>query len=134
MNNKKKNSRNTDNPYELISEVKLTYKENKNIKLGISAIKFSYVSGKKGKKELIMLDFDINKKYDIKSEDDYAVVKLFKRIESFANMCNNPLEVITMFIDAYKENKNKLSIKFESCPEYKNALDSKFIYESLICE
>lgn len=132
MSKKKINSRNTENPYDLISGVQLISKDNKNIKVGISAIKFSYVSNEKGKKDLIMLDFDVNSKYDAKYEDDYATIKLFKNIESFANKCKNPLEVITLFIDAYKENRDKLNIKFLTCPAYTDALDSKFIYESLI--
>ena len=132
MSNKKVNSRNTSNPYELISGIKLISKYNKNISVGISATDFSYVSDNDGKKHLIMRKFDVNSKHDIKHNNDYAVVKLFKNIESFANKCKNPLEVITLFIDAYKENKNKLSIKIKTCPAYSDMLDSKFVYESLI--
>ena len=132
MSNKKVNSRNTENPYELISGVQLSLKGNKNVKLCISATKFSYVSNKKGKKDLIMLNFDINSKYEAKYKEDYNTIKVFKNIEHFAKMNNNPLEVITMFVDVYKKNKDKLFIKFTTCPVYNDALDSKFVYESLI--
>lgn len=132
MANKKLNSRNTNNPYELVSGIQLVSKENKNIKVGISATKFSYVSGKKDKKHLIMLNFDVNTQYEIKHDRDIEVVKLFKRIESFARKCKNSLEVITLFIDAYKENKNDLSIRIITCPAYTDALDPKFVYNSLI--
>ena len=132
MSKIKINSRNTDNPYELISGVQLISKNNKNIRVGISATKFSYISNRKGKKDLIMLNFDVNTKYDAKNEEDYYVIKLFNNIEKFANRCKNTLEVITLFVDAYKQNKNKLNIKFFTCPIYSDALDSKYVYDSII--
>ena len=131
MSNKKENSRNTDNPYELISGIKLTSK-NKNNSVGAYAINFSYEANKKGKRHLVMTNFNVRTKYNIENNNDYAIVKLFKRIESFSNKCKNPLEVITLFIDAYKENRNKLDIKITTCPEYSDMLDSKFVYNSLI--
>ena len=132
MSSKKLNSRNTKNPYELISGIQLSLKGNKNVRISISATKFSYVSNKKGKKNLVMLDFDVNSKYDAKYEEDYDTIKVFKHIEHYAKLNNNSLEVITMFVDAYKKNKNKLNIKFLTCPTYTDALDIKFVYESLI--
>lgn len=129
---KKLNSRNTKNPYELISGVRLASKENKNIYVEISATKFSYVSNKKGKKHLVMLDFDVNSRYEMEYSEEHAIIKLFKHIERFSKSCRNPLEVITMFKDAYKQNKDMLFIKFIPCPAYADALDSKFIYESLM--
>ena len=129
---KKSNSRNTDNPYELISGVQLILKENKNIRVGISATKFSYVTNRKGKKDLVMLNFDVNSRYDAKCDEDYEVIKIFKRIEKFASINGNSLEVITQFIDAYKLNKNMLNIRFFTCPVYSDALDSKYVYESLV--
>jgi ribosomal protein L31 len=102
------------------------------IRIGISATKFSYVSNRKGNKDLVMLNFDVTKKYEPKYEGDYNVIKKFKCIERFANRCKNPLEVITLIVDAYKQNKNYLSMKIKTCPVYNDALDSKFVYESLM--
>ena len=81
-----------------------------------------------------MSNFNVNSKYDPKYEEDYAVIKIFKNIEKFANMCNNPLEVITLLIDAYNKNKNKLCIKISTCPAYTDALDAKYVYNSLIAK
>ena len=79
-----------------------------------------------------MRNFNVSTKYSVDNNNDYAIAKLFRHIESFANKCKNPLEVITLFIDAYKENKNKLNIKITTCPAYADMLDSKFVYNSLI--
>lgn len=132
MSKRKINSRNTENPYELISGIRLRLKENKNIEIGISATKSSNVSDEKGNKYSVMLDFDVYSKYKAKYDEDYAAIKLFKNIEKFANICKNPLEVITLFIDAYKENKNDLTIRIFTHAVYPDALDSKFVYESLL--
>lgn len=133
MSKKKFNSRNTENPYELISGVELISKDNKNIKVGISAIKFSYVSNVKGKKDLVMLNFDTYSKYEPKHKHDCMIISKFKCLEKFAALRHsNPMEAITAFVDCYKQNRNIINIKFIPCPAYTDALDSKFIYESLI--
>lgn len=128
----KKNSRNTENPYELIAGVKLISKSNKNISVSIQATNFSYDSDKKGKKHLVMTNFNVSTKYSIENNNDYATAKVLKSVEKFAKLSKNPLEVITIFVDAYKKNKGKLIIKIKTCPAYPDMMDSKFVYNELL--
>ena len=132
MSSKKINSRNTQNPYELISEIKLISKHNKNIKIELNATDFSYDIGENGKRNLVMNKFIVNKKYSKISKSDYETIKIFNSIKWFSRLCKNKLEIITLFIDAYKKNKDVLSIKIKTCLEYPDMLDSKFVYDSLI--
>lgn len=125
----KKNSRNTKNPYELISGVELVYKGNKHIKVSITATSFSSLNGKN---RLVMDKFNVNSVMRSNKGSDFKVVELFKKIGKFATYCKNPLEVITLFIDAYKANTELLTIKFKTCPAYPDAIDNKFVYDVLI--
>lgn len=132
----KLNSRNTKNPYDLISGVELRFKYNKNIKVSIVATKFDYrlenPKSNKGKRNLYMTDFTVNRVMRSNKGSDFEAVELFKRIENFARKCKNPLEVITLFVDAYKSNKEALEIKFYTCKEYSDSIDGKFVYNSLV--
>lgn len=126
---KVKNSRNTSNPYELISGVELISKNTKNLKVGIYGFKYESIDNKN---RFVVKSFNVSDKPEARKEKDIETVKVFKRIRKFAAKCNNPLEVITLFIDAYKQNKGLLNIKFRIIPTHCDALDSKFVYEQLL--
>ena len=132
MQNKKINSRNTENAYELISEIKLISRNSKNVYIGISGTEFKNISKTGNDTHLVMSNFKVNKKYCTKHEEDYPIIRLFKNIEKFASKCNNHLEVITLLIDAFKENRKELAIKIKTCPVYSDALDYKYVFNSLI--
>lgn len=128
MRKRKINSRNTENPYELIRGIELISKDDKNIRISIFGEKFSA----DGKKHAITVSkFGVIKKINDDS-DLSAVRKLFKNLERFAKYCNNPLEVITTFLNAYKSNKDYFNIKIITMPAYSDGMDSKFVRDSLL--
>ena len=129
MRKEKINSRNTKNPYELILGVELTSKSNKNMKVSV----IGEIFDRKGKKNHITVKrFRVIDCMRSNKGSDYLVQKLFKRIGKFAKMCKNKDEIITVFLDTYKANKELLNIKFTPIPAYTDALDAKYIRQSLI--
>ena len=124
-----KNSRNTINPYELISGVELISKNTKNLKIGIYGFKLESINNTN---KFIVKSFKVSDLPEARKNKDIEIVKLFKKIRRFSKKCSNPLEIITLFIDAYKLNKNLINIKFRTIPSHTDALDSKFVYEELL--
>ena len=125
-----KNSKNTENPYELIAGVELYSRKRKKFKLKI--IGTEYKTDPSNSSFLYVSKFKVSDLPEMKYDDELQIMELYSKIQSFTNKCINPLEIITIFIDAYKANKKLLGINFKTIPVYGDAIDSKFIYNELI--
>jgi len=124
-----KNQRNTTNPYELISGVELVSKNTKGLRIAIYGFKFRGIDNKN---KFAVTSFKVSDPPELKKNSDIGTIKLFRKIRNFSKKCNNPLEIITVFVDAYKSNKDLVNIKFRTIPTHPDALDSKFVYEQLL--
>ena len=132
MSEKKiKNTRNTDNPYELISGAKLFFKDDPSISVSIYATKFDCKRVKKHN-HLIMTEFDVIEARKPKKKSEKQVIELFKRVVKFSKLCKNPVEVITIFFDAWEENKKLIDIDISTCPVYPDNADKNFVLRTLI--
>lgn len=128
---KQKNSRNTNNPYELISGITLMSKRNKHMKLSIYANEYESDGSKNN---IIAKSFNVSDLPELSNEKDKGIWSVFKKIRNFEKKTCNPLEKISMFLDAYNANKNYLYIKIRTVPAHPDALDSKFVYDELVNE
>ena len=131
MSEKIKNTRNTDNPYELVSGVRLSLSDNKSMNVAIHGSVFDCIRVKK-RPDFIMKKFDVIPPRSPKKKSEVAAYKLFSRIAKFSRKCKNPIEVINLFIDAYNENKDKISINISTTPIYSDNADKHFVMNTLV--
>ena len=126
-NSTKKNSIKTENPFELIQQIQLVSKEDKKLKVGIRGTSFSCT----GKNRFEMIKFEVIKPC-ITENSDIAEAKVLEKVKRFALVCKNPIEVITLIMDTYKLNRDIFKIEIMSRPTYRDAIDSRFIYNALM--
>ena len=131
MSEKIKNTRNTDNPYELISGIRLSLSNNKSLNVAIYGSSFDCIRVKK-RSDLIMKKFDVVPPRVPKKKSEVEAYQFFYRISKFAQKCKNPIEVINLFIDAYHENKDILSISVSTSPVYSDNADKHFVMNTLL--
>lgn len=131
MSEKIKNTRNTDNPYELISGIKLSLTDNRSMNVSIHGSVFDCIRVKK-RSYLIMKKFDVIPPRLPKKKSEVAAYDLFYKIFKFAKKCKSPIEVINLFIDAYHENEDKLSINISTSPLYSDNADKHFVMNTLL--
>lgn len=128
---KQRNSRNTNNPYDLISGITLMSKRNKHMKLSIYADNYS---SEGSKNNVIAKSFSVSDLPELTNEKDIGIWNVFKRVRNFEKKSCNSLEKISMFLDAYNANRNSLYIKIRTVPAHPDAIDSKFVYDELVNE
>lgn len=126
-NNTKKNSIKTENPFELIQQILLISRSDKHLRVGIRGTQFECT----GKNAFELKKFEVIKP-TIDDNTDIDEAKVINRVKRFALVCKNPIEVITMIMDAYKLNKELFKVEIISRPTHRDAMDSRFIYNVLM--
>lgn len=124
---KKKQKTKMQDPFELIQSARLVYKKDPSLFVGIRGTKFECLD----KNRFRMKSFEVIKP-EPKYDSDKKAVKIFNRIKRFAILDRNFVEVITLFIDVYKENKEYVDLKITTFPVHRNSLDVKYIFDQLI--
>lgn len=123
---KKTNSIKTRNPFNLIQSITLQCKKDKNSFISIDGSEFT--CSKKNRFE--MKSFVVNKNFENINNED--LLKSFKRINKFAKMCKNPMEVISLVVDVYNRNRDDINIKVLTLPTHRDSIDPGYVYKSLI--
>lgn len=126
-----KNTRNTENPYELISGIRLSFENDKSLNVAIHATKFDAKKVKKAM-HLTMSEFNTISPRLPKKKGEVAVYKVLNNVSKFAKKCKNPIEVISIFMDAYNANKDIFTINISTAPVYPDSIDKQFVLKTLI--
>lgn len=127
MSKKKRNSIDTENPFDLLQQIQIVYKNDKKLRVGFYVTEYECT----GKNRFEIKKFEVIRP-KINEDSDHDVVNVLEKVRRFAMMCKNPIEVATLIIDTYKLNRDIFTLGIVSRPTHRDAVDSSFIRDILL--